>query len=152
MIKSTLLAFTVLISVLGLAFAVFLYANAIPATSIELASVAKDTSFYVGANHSQRGEGSTISIRVVGQLDDSTANILVTYPDNIDATLVPIRASVEKDQIDQLWVSDFYNRRAKITFLHKSVQHGHLRLQVHFSYPPTSWGYRQTNRGWVKAK
>lgn len=152
MIKSALLAFTVLIGVLGLAFAIFLYANAIPATSIELASVAKDTSFYVGANRSQRGQGSTISIRAVGQLDDSTAYVLVTYPDNSDDTLVPIRGSLKKGRIDQLWVSDFYNRRAKITFLHKSVQHGHLRLQVNFSYPPTSWGYQQTDRGWVKAK
>lgn len=147
-VKSALLGFVILIGVLGLAFAIFLYTNALPATSIDLASVAKDTTFYVGADESQSGKGSTISIRAVGQVDESTTGLLVTYPND---TLVAIRGSLVEGRIDQLWVNDFYNRRVKITFLHKGAQHGHLRLQVHFSYPPTDWGYRQTSLGWVKA-
>ncbi|ADB42554.1 hypothetical protein [Spirosoma linguale] len=148
-ILSALLGFSILIGVFGFAFAIFLYANALPDTSIELASVARDTTFYVGADQSQRGEGSTLSIRAVGQVDDSTATILVVYPNH---PLVAIKGSLMPGLIDQLWVNDFYDRRAKITFLHKTVQHGRLRLQVHFAYPPASWGYQQTNRGWIKAK
>ncbi|GAB4042862.1 hypothetical protein [Spirosoma jeollabukense] len=147
--KSALLGFIVLIGVLGLAFATFLYTNGLPDITIDLASVARDTTFYVGASQSQSGEGSTISVRAVGQVDDATTGLLVTYPND---TLVAVRGSLVKGQIDQLWVNDFYDRRAKVTFLHKAAQHGHLRLQIHFSYPPTDWGFRQTNLGWIKAK
>ena len=149
MIKRAFLAFAMLFGVLGVAFVIFLYSHSIPTTTIDLVTVARDTTFFVGAARSQRGEGNTVSIRAVGQVDDSTAGILVTYPND---TQVAIKGSLMDGRIDQLWVGNFYDRRAKITFLHNAVQHGHLRLQVHFSYPPASWGYRPTNQGWVKAR
>lgn len=146
--KSALTALAILVGILGLAFTLFLHTHSVPDANTDLASVARDTTFYAGAAQSQRGEGSTISVRAVGQVDDSTAYLLVTYAND---SLVAIKGPLRKGQIDQLWVSDFYDRRAKITFLHNSVQHGHLHLHVHFSYPPASWEYKQTNRGWVKA-
>lgn len=149
LIISALSGLTILIGILTIAFAIYLYANALPETSVELNSVAKDTTFYAGADQSQSGEGSTVSIRAVGQVDDSTASVLVAYPNH---SLVAIDGSLTKGKVDQVWVSDFYDRRAKITFHHKTVQRGNLRLQVHFSHPPASWGYQQTDRGWRKIK
>ncbi|MCX6217920.1 hypothetical protein [Spirosoma sp.] len=149
LVISALLGLTLLIGILTAVFAIYLYANALPETSVELTSVARDTTFYAGANQSQSGEGSIVAVRAVGQVDDSTASVLVTYPND---SSIAINGSIMKGKVDQVWVSDFYDRRAKIMFRHKTVQRGNLRILVHFSHPPASWGYQQTDQGWRKIK
>ncbi|GAB4033734.1 hypothetical protein [Spirosoma jeollabukense] len=146
---SALRALLILVVVAIMALTVVLFFHHVPDTDMELTSVARDTTFYVGRAESDGGRMGYISLLATGELDDSTASIL------IDCTKPPARAGELQPsggEINQLYTSDFYDAKARVTYRHGRVKQGNLRLQIVFSLPPDKWGYILKNRYWTRAK
>ncbi len=116
---------------------IYLDLTRLPDPDIQLGRVDRDTTFYIGKSESNPGGGVTISLLATGLLDTSGASVLIEY------TRPPATATdckLPAGPVDQIYGSDFYDNRAKVTYRHGAVQHGHLRLRFVFAYPPKEWG------------
>ena len=139
-IGSALLGFLILAGLLTFVFAVIVYTGMIPETDLNITNVASDSVFYAGKEKSKDRMGGYLSIRARGTLDDSTARILVQYPEYAATVLT---CKLPRGKFDQVWFEDYYDSRAKITFYHTTVNQGNLRLQIVFSTPPSDWNYKK---------
>ncbi|CAN5650437.1 hypothetical protein BH09BAC4_BH09BAC4_03440 [soil metagenome] len=142
-------ALLILIGVAIMALAVVWFFHHVPDTDMELTSVSRDTTFYIGRAESNGGRGGYISLLATGELDDSTASILIDY------TKPPAgvgELQLSRGKINQLYTSDFYDAKARVTYRHGRVKQGNLRLQIVFSLPPGKWGYTLKNGHWTRAK
>lgn len=150
--KTAISVLRALLIVIGLgimALVILWYFNHIPDTDIELTSVARDTTFYVGRTESDGSGSGYISMLTTGKLDDSTASILIEY------TKPPATAGelhLSNGKINQIYNGDFYDDKAKVTYLHRRVRQGNLRLQLVFSLPPDNWGYKLKSGHWTRKK
>lgn len=142
-VGSVLFAFLLFVGALILAFVIHLLASRIPETDINITDVAQDTVFYVGKVKSKDRLGGYLSIRASGELDSSTAVISVQYP-TFDQS--PLLCELPQGNVEQVCTFDFYDSRAKITYRHKAVRRGKLRIQIVFSDPPPEWEHKQKKK------
>lgn len=120
---------------------VYLDLTRIPAPDVQLGRVDRDTTFYIGESESDPGGGVAIALLATWLLDKSDASVLIEY------TRPPATATdckLPAGPVDRIYRSDFYDNRAKVTYRHGTVQHGHLRLRIVFGYPPEEWGNHPT--------
>lgn len=120
---------------------VYLDLTKIPDPDVQLGRVDRDTTFYVGKSESDPGGGVTISLLATGLLNKPNASVLIEYT-KPPATAANCKLSA--GPVDRIYGSDFYDSRAKVTYRHGTVQHGHLRLRIAFVYPPEEWGKHPT--------
>gem|GEM_PF-6011339 len=133
------LAFIVLVpvAIVMLNLAAMFFSTSIPDTHTELTNLAVDTTFYVGTEtNSNRDAGGYISIRAIGEVDGAGALILVEY---LSHPSVMVRCELPNGKVNQVWYGDFYESRAKVSFLHNGARSGKLKLDIVFSLPPEEW-------------
>ncbi|WP_338870154.1 hypothetical protein WBJ53_22010 [Spirosoma sp. SC4-14] len=133
------LAFTVLVpvAIVMLDLAAMFFSTPIPDTHTELTNLADDTTFYVGRETtSNREAGGYLSVRAIGEVDGPGALILVEY---LSHPAVMVRCELPNGKVNQVWHGDFYETRAKISFLHNGARSGKLKLDIVFSLPPEEW-------------
>lgn len=122
--------------------AVYISLTRTPNADVQLGRVGRDTTFYVGKSGSDHEGSGHIAVLATGLLDKSNASVLIEYT-KPSATATDCR--LPTGPVDCVYGSDFYDSRAKVTYRHGAVQHGHLRLRIAFSYPPQEWGKHPTN-------
>lgn len=135
------LVFTVLVPVtlIVLYFAAILFSTSIPDTHTELTNLSADTTFYVGTEKTTSRGGGYLSIRAIGEVDGAGALIRVSYPNDSIALVEAVRCELPNGNVNQVWYGDFYESRAKVSFLHNGAQSGKLKLDIVFSLPPEEW-------------
>lgn len=138
----------VIVSVLLIGLFIYGYFNQIPTTDLHLSHVDRDTTFYIGKLASKASSddmGRQLSVWVTGYVNDSGAVVKYFYPpdSNSHARLIVL----PKGRVDTMVTGDYYDRRARITYLHKRVRDGQLRIRAVFSYPPEEWPFRWKDTG-----
>ncbi|SOD92417.1 hypothetical protein [Spirosoma fluviale] len=151
MVVSLLLAVAMFVGLALLLFGAYLLFNRVPDADVNLSNVARDTTFYVGTAESTGGGSDRISILATGALDDSTASIRIEYTKPAG---VAGEFQLHNGNNGQVFSSDFYDSKAKVTYRHRGVKQGHLRLQIKLTDPPKEWGYKwhTASATWVKVR
>ncbi|QJD79797.1 hypothetical protein [Spirosoma rhododendri] len=128
---------------IGLVILLFVYLDLTktPDADVQLGRVDRDTTFYIGKSENDHEGSGRISLLATGLLDKSDASVLIEYT-KPPATAADCKLSA--GPVDRIYGSDFYDNRAKVTYRHGAVKHGHLRLRFVFAYPPEEWGKHPT--------
>ncbi|WP_041258066.1 hypothetical protein [Fibrella aestuarina] len=141
----------VIVGVLLIGLSIYGYFNRIPTTDLHLSHVDRDTTVYIGKATNDARFGGQLSVWVTGNVNDSGAVIKYFYPPESEWATKSI--VMPKGKIDTMVTGDFYDERARITYLHKRVRTGHLRIRAVFSYPPEEWPFRSKETGgWQRIK
>ncbi|MEZ0610253.1 hypothetical protein ACAW74_17180 [Fibrella sp. WM1] len=138
----------VIVGVLLIGLFIYGYFNRIPTTDMQLAHVDRDTTFYIGkATNSNDSDdlGRQLSVWVTGYVSDSGAVMKSFYPPDSNSPSHSI--VLPKGRVDTMVTGDFYDQRARITYLHERVRNGQLRIRAVFSYPPEEWPFRLKEPG-----
>lgn len=130
---------------IGLVILLFVYLDLTktPDADVQLGRVDRDTTFYVGTSEGNHEGSGHISVLATGNLDTSTASMVIDYPESLTQN-VNHRFFLRKEPVDILYQDDFYDSRARITYLHGTVKRGQLRLRVALRLPPEEWDKHPT--------
>ncbi|WP_461151842.1 hypothetical protein [Spirosoma pulveris] len=134
-LRRGVLSLFLLCSVLLFVYAIYAYINWIPTADLTITQVGLDSTFYVGNGKPRERYGGHLFLRATGELDDSTALVLIHYPTHSTAAM---SCPLPKGRFDRVWQGYFDDSRAKISFQHHRVKRGKVRLQIVFTNPPIS--------------
>jgi hypothetical protein len=147
-VVSALAGLCLMVGIVTILFVSYLHISGVPGADIRLPGVARDTMFSVGKERGEDRAGGYLSIRLTGEINDSTSLVSVLYPQGDPA--IAMQCRLPGGKFDQVWSGDYYDGKANLVFFHKKATQGKLRLQVVFSTPPDSWGFVAKNGRWVK--
>ena len=150
--------FAAILTVIVVAYAFIVYwQNHRPGADVTLTTVTADTTFDIGRTDRKSDLGGQLFIKAVGEVDNSTAEIIVsspeypsfTFPESLDAGR---HYHLPMGNVEKVWGGDYYESKARITYRHHGVKRGNLTIEAVFSYPPDECGFNWVNGDWCKVK